>query len=1285
MKRTVQKITPQRASSFDQRVWPVIVALTVLCGISVGAILTLFNGPWMWGSLLILPVFSALALFLLFYLDDSFLRRSLQLAIILSLAIHMLILVVTSVVHIFQNPFQQPEKKVAQRQERTIEISDQHTQFVWEETNPRETPEPKIEAQRQQLTTTDVQPQPIPVETRQQEPKPQLQRRETPKRTVPRQDQQLSQLRRQTRNAQPKSSQQTIAKPAIANAKSVPEPSSSSKAEAIKKQTAANPTATDVSAEKAKTKPSEAKREIAAAASSPRRANPAPEDSDSAPQSSTSSARVRKVVPKLPLVQKKATVPDVQSASANTRAQPQPSPATAEITRRPTTSQIDRPSQLIQPQTERSPASQLARGTQRRPSNNIAPSISSPTSSVQQPRRSARDASVAVSPVAIEKPSRQPDSQTASTELNSKTLSVSRSSAGVAGAGRSQNLAQAIGGMPSPAVRASDSAVRRRTESRPTETRMLTISQSSSARRSAGAANNPSSAFKADTTAAAKIAGSQTPTDRSVESSAARIDSRSADQRGEISAEKGHTTVDLGPTKVVRDIESPRRSGGGQPEVAQFNPETTRRSRNTSQQPSTLVADTGVEAIAPSSRTSSPPTAEIKPSNVATAVARKGGSAPVSSERDAAIQPGDFSNRGQSAASESIADATPRAARRGNTSLDFSEDEDKEESKQGNQRTRVAQAPVTRGNPGFGNSKSSNQSSIAQSEQPVDTPSESVATTLQRQATSALPGSGIGRSATTLLMQAATSLPVIDPATAGSAKRKSTSNESSSKNELSRRLTSSSSARSNSKAKPALANGATEALPAAQFSANSRSNYELDSTSIALERTALTAAEQGASLEIIAVEGPAGLADRPSEYLGVMTRPASRDSEQIQPELDTRFRNSRFGGTPAVNPDAVLAREAFRQRTPAAILNSAEPTTEAAIHLGLEFLTRYQSPDGSWSLAGFDQEHPQHVSQLNSDTAGTGLALLAFQGAGYNHREFRYARQVKHGLKWLIENQQPNGCLYVPMDEKSNSSCRLYSHGIAALALTEAYGMTQDLQIKSAAQRALDYIAESQDSRKGGWRYFDTPNLRSTDTSVTGWMMMALQSGRLAGLDVDQKTFDGIEQWLDSAAAPDDESQYRYSPFVVDSEGRSRQQGRKASPSMTSVGLLMRIYTGWDRNDPRLLDGATYLMQQQLPSDATPRQRDTYYWYYATQVLKYIDGPLWNKWDSQLRPLLIRSQIKTGDLAGSWHPYNPVPDRWGSFGGRLYVTTMNLLSLEVRHRMLPLYQKTNEADDVSKD
>ena len=94
--------------------------------------------------------------------------------------------------------------------------------------------------------------------------------------------------------------------------------------------------------------------------------------------------------------------------------------------------------------------------------------------------------------------------------------------------------------------------------------------------------------------------------------------------------------------------------------------------------------------------------------------------------------------------------------------------------------------------------------------------------------------------------------------------------------------------------------------------------------------------------------------------------------------------------------------------------------------------------------------------------------------------------------------------------------------------------------------------------------------------------------------------------------------------------------------------------------------------------------RDTYYWYYATQVLKHVDGEQWQSWNNALRPMLIRTQENSGDYAGSWNPYEPVPDRWGQFGGRLYVTTMNLLSLEVRHRLLPIYKtrKDEQNPDV---
>ena len=68
-----------------------------------------------------------------------------------------------------------------------------------------------------------------------------------------------------------------------------------------------------------------------------------------------------------------------------------------------------------------------------------------------------------------------------------------------------------------------------------------------------------------------------------------------------------------------------------------------------------------------------------------------------------------------------------------------------------------------------------------------------------------------------------------------------------------------------------------------------------------------------------------------------------------------------------------------------------------------------------------------------------------------------------------------------------------------------------------------------------------------------------------------------------------------------------------------------------------------------------------------------MGGDYWRRWwDESLHPLLLGTQVQRGPLAGSWSPRTPVPDRWGPHAGRLYVTTMNLLSLEVFYRHLPI-------------
>ena len=131
------------------------------------------------------------------------------------------------------------------------------------------------------------------------------------------------------------------------------------------------------------------------------------------------------------------------------------------------------------------------------------------------------------------------------------------------------------------------------------------------------------------------------------------------------------------------------------------------------------------------------------------------------------------------------------------------------------------------------------------------------------------------------------------------------------------------------------------------------------------------------------------------------------------------------------------------------------------------------------------------------------------------------------------------------------------------------------------------------------------------------------------------------------------------------------------APALTAEALASRQFLGVAVSSETAGEAADYITQKLPGSElALGGRANLYYWYYATQVLKHIDGPQWERWNRRLRPLLTRSQEKSGELAGSWDPYKPVPDRWGAFGGRLYVTTMNLLSLAVTYRYLPLYEDT---------
>jgi chemotaxis protein histidine kinase CheA len=359
--------------------------------------------------------------------------------------------------------------------------------------------------------------------------------------------------------------------------------------------------------------------------------------------------------------------------------------------------------------------------------------------------------------------------------------------------------------------------------------------------------------------------------------------------------------------------------------------------------------------------------------------------------------------------------------------------------------------------------------------------------------------------------------------------------------------------------------------------------------------------------------------------------------------------------------DRAVVSPAFSLRTgelrkEAAKTFGGSPETERAVERGLAWLAQHQAPNGSWSIHGFTAQCKEHQcdgpGSFQSDTAATGLALLAFLGAGYTHQSGQYQDTVARGLKWLTSEQKPDGDLF----NGDAPYVRLYSHSMAAIALCEAYGMTKDERLREPTQRAMQFIIDSQHPQQGGWRYVPR---QETDTSVSGWALMALKSGEMAGFGVPPAVYQRVGRWLDTVERGPSGGVYTYHPT------------RPESVAMTAEGLLMRQYLGFRRDNPRLRAGANYL-DARLPELA---ERDAYYWYYGTQVMYHMQGPHWAHWNGRLRDLLTSTQSQEGGTAGSWSPEHPTPDRWSSAGGRMYVTCLHLLVLEVYYRHLPLYQQ----------
>ena len=326
--------------------------------------------------------------------------------------------------------------------------------------------------------------------------------------------------------------------------------------------------------------------------------------------------------------------------------------------------------------------------------------------------------------------------------------------------------------------------------------------------------------------------------------------------------------------------------------------------------------------------------------------------------------------------------------------------------------------------------------------------------------------------------------------------------------------------------------------------------------------------------------------------------------------------------------------------------------SEAAVAMALKWIASRQNlKDGGWNFNHNDnpvnpRPCPNPGSMESARNGATGIALLPFLGAGQTHKEGAYQKQVRAGLSYLIQKMKVDG----QTGSWHEGGGSMYSHGIASIAMCEAYAMTHDKELLAPAQLAINFIVYAQDPVGGGWRY--SPK-QAGDTSAVGWQLMALKSGHMAYLQVPKGTILGAMKFLDSVQS-ESGAKYGYT-------------GPGAGQATTAVGLLSRMFLGWKQDTPGLQRGIEFL-------DKTgPNMGNMYYSYYATQVVRHNEGEVWKRWNDRMRDPLVKSQEKDGVTAGSWHFQGG--DHGFASGGRLYCTAMATMMLEVYYRHLPIYRK----------
>jgi len=315
---------------------------------------------------------------------------------------------------------------------------------------------------------------------------------------------------------------------------------------------------------------------------------------------------------------------------------------------------------------------------------------------------------------------------------------------------------------------------------------------------------------------------------------------------------------------------------------------------------------------------------------------------------------------------------------------------------------------------------------------------------------------------------------------------------------------------------------------------------------------------------------------------------------------------------------------------------------DPSIEKGLSYLARVQNKNGSFP------------GRFGDSTGVPALAGMAFLSKGHLPTDAAFGENINRCIDFILSNQKDNGVF-----EAGNAgSGPMYAHCIATLFLSEVSGMvdpTRQKKIDAALPKALKLILQAQQVKKdkrnqGGWRYH--PGSHDSDTSCSGWALMALRSAKLNGAAVPDKAIDDAVAYL-----------YRHHDKKTGTFGYTNTSGHKTT--LTGMGLLCLELCG-EHGKPSTLKSGEFILKSY--SKLNGEQFEIYGNYYNAQGMFQLGGKFWKQYGSWMYENYLPKQKDDG----SWDSKE---------AGNVYGTSMMVLAFTVPYRQLPIYQRDETVDE----